>query len=231
MIGSLAGVVLAAIVFVGGHFLLSSPPVRAPLIGRLGEQGFRGVYSVFALGSIVWLAVAYRAAPFVEVWAEPAGGRWVVTILMLFATILVVLGIATPNPTLAGAERWAAKADPTRGVFVITRHPMLWGFALFAAAHLFINGEAASIVLFGGLVVLALGGMAHIDARRRATGGEDWARIEARTSALPFAALLAGRTTLSAGSLLDWRLALSLVVYFGLLALHEPIIGGAPFPA
>jgi uncharacterized membrane protein len=220
---------LAALAFVGGHFVLSSHAIRGRLMARLGELGFRALYSVVALGAFFWLVKAYGAAPVVEVWAEPAGGRFVVAFLMLLATILVVLGMVSPNPTLAGAEGMAAGADPTRSIMAITRHPMLWGFALWAVAHLVVNGDAAAIMLFGALGVLAFGGMAHIDARKRATGSADWVAFEAATSAVPFAALLAGRVTLRVRSLLDWRFALSLAVYAGLLALHETVIGRSPF--
>ena len=43
-----AGLFLSAIAFVGLHFLLSHP-LRGPLVGRLGEKGFQGLYSVLAI--------------------------------------------------------------------------------------------------------------------------------------------------------------------------------------
>jgi hypothetical protein len=36
---------LAVLAFVGGHFLLSSPPVREPVVARVGEPAFSGIYS------------------------------------------------------------------------------------------------------------------------------------------------------------------------------------------
>ena len=53
--------VAASIAFVGTHFALSHP-VRAPLVGRLGENGFRGLYSIVSLATFVWAVLAFRAA-------------------------------------------------------------------------------------------------------------------------------------------------------------------------
>jgi len=46
----------------------------------------------------------------------------------------------------------------------ITRHPFLWGAAIWALGHLLVNGDAVSIILFGSILVLSLFGTASIDA-------------------------------------------------------------------
>ena len=53
---------VAAAIFVGGHFLLSSTPLRRTLVARIGEQPFRGLFSLVALASIVWMSMAYGDA-------------------------------------------------------------------------------------------------------------------------------------------------------------------------
>ena len=75
----------------------------------------------------------------------------------------------------------------------ITRHPFLWGVALWAAGHLMVNGDLASLILFGSLLVLAVFGTGSIDAKRRRALGEKWDAFAAKTSAVPFAAIAAGR--------------------------------------
>lgn len=45
---ALVELVVAAVVFTGGHFLLSSRPVRPRLVAMLGEKPFQGIYSRFA---------------------------------------------------------------------------------------------------------------------------------------------------------------------------------------
>lgn len=58
----MGNVVAAAIVFVGTHFLLSHP-LRAPLVRATGDKGFIGLYSLVAFATLIWLVLAYRAAP------------------------------------------------------------------------------------------------------------------------------------------------------------------------
>jgi uncharacterized membrane protein len=230
MTGTLAAVAWAALAFVGSHLALSSRPVRAPLIGRIGEPAFRIVYSVVAAATLAWLILAYDRAPHVEWWAEPSWARPLALALMLAASLLFVASLSGANPTVAGNERRFAAAQPGRGVFAITRHPMLWSFALWGLAHLVVNGDGAAVIFFGAFTVLALAGQAQIDARRRAAGGAAWARVEAATSAVPFAALIAGRARLTLADFGWWRLGLGLALFAMLLHAHRPVIGLSPLP-
>jgi uncharacterized membrane protein len=79
----------------------------------------------------------------------------------------------------------------------ITRHPFLWGVALWALVHLIMNGDLASFVLFGSLLILALGGTAAIDAKRRRMFGDHWTPFAQSTSSVPFAAILSGRNSMA----------------------------------
>jgi uncharacterized membrane protein len=120
-------------------------------------------------------------------------------VLMPFACILVVAGLTSRTVTMVGGESLAGEPDAVSGIATITRHPFLWGVALWAIGHIVADGEAAGLVLFGGMLVLALGGMAHIDHRRRLTMGPDWGPIALTTSAIPFLAAIQGRRRI------DWR--------------------------
>lgn len=230
MTGTIAAVAWAALAFVGSHLVLSSRPVRGSLIARIGEGPFRGLYSAVAAATLVWLILAYNRAPYAEWWAEPSWGRWLSLALMLLASVLFVASVSPANPTIAGNERRLGATEPGRGVFAITRHPMLWSFALWGVAHLVVNGDGASVIFFGAFAVLALAGQTQIDTRRRASGGDAWARVEATTSAVPFAALIAGRTRLRMTDFGWWRLGLGLVLFAALLHAHRPVIGLSPFP-
>jgi uncharacterized membrane protein len=230
MTGTVAAVAWAALAFVGSHLALSSRPVRGPLIGRIGERGFRGLYSIVAAATLVWLILAYNRAPHVPWWTEPSWGRPLAMALMLLASVLFVAGLSPANPTVAGNERRFAAAEPGRGVFAITRHPMLWSFALWGVAHLVVKGDGASVVFFGAFAVLALAGQTQIDTRRRAAGDEAWAKVEAATSAVPFAALIAGRARFAMADFGWWRLGLGLALFAVLLHAHRPVIGLSPFP-
>ena len=87
----------------------------------------------------------------------------------------------------------AEGADIARGIGRITRHPFLWGVALWALVHLIVNGDLASLILFGSLLLLALGGTVAIDAKRRHRFRSGSAHFAQTTSGVPFAAILSGR--------------------------------------
>jgi uncharacterized membrane protein len=113
----------------------------------------------------------------------------------------------------------------------IVRHPMLTAVLLWAAAHLIPNGDAASLILFGGFALYSIVDMPLNDARVRREEPALWAERARTTSLLPFAALIAGR----AGPLDLRRLALrgvlpGLAVFLAFLFLHQPVIGLSALP-
>ena len=68
MTGTLTALFLAVLAFVGGHFLLSWPPVRNRIVARIGQGPFTGVYSLLMVLFLVWVVAAYRVAPPFVVW-------------------------------------------------------------------------------------------------------------------------------------------------------------------
>jgi hypothetical protein len=119
--------------FVFGHLAMSSAPLRGPLVTRFGEGGFQGLYSLVAfvgLGLIVW---GYTLAPYVLIFEPPTWTRWIPNVVMPLAYTLLVMGYTTPSPTMAGMADRAASGP--KGIQRITRHPALWGFALWGLAH------------------------------------------------------------------------------------------------
>ena len=233
LVGSLNALFLATVVFVGGHFLLSSLPVRKVIVNRIGDGGFRGLYTIVAGASFVWMLFAYGAAPYAEVWVPPPVLHWVPALLMPIVLFLAVAGVTTQGATAVGGEKVLAEEvhDLSPGVLRITRHPFLWSAALWALCHLCVNGDAASVVLMGGILVLAIGGMLHIDQRREATMESAWGPFAMTTSLVPFAAILSGRTTFDWSGIGLWRVALALVLYAALLHFHSWIFGVSALPA
>ena len=220
----------ATALFVGGHFALSSASLRAPLIARLGAGPFRGLYAAVAFAALMWMALAYRAAPDVVLWPAAPGLRWIPVLVMPFAFFLLIAANTTKSPTRVGAVLKAGEVSSVAGVLRITRHPLLWAFTLWAASHIITNGDLASLILMGGVLVLALGGMAHIDRRREAEFGAAWGPIALSTSVLPFAALLSGRARMDWTGIGWWRVALALAVYLAFLFGHEWIFGVSALP-
>jgi uncharacterized membrane protein len=220
----------AVAAFVGSHFLLSSRPVRPRLVAVFGERAFLAIYSVISLALLVWAAQAYVDAPVIAVWQPPTALRHLSLTVMPLACILVAAGVTTASPAAIAADPRALAARAPVGIQKVTRHPVMWGIALWGIAHVLANGTMAGFVLFGGMTALALLGARHIDARKRLLLGHSWDRFAAATSFTPFVALAGGRTQLAFGEIGWWRIGLGLVVCAVLLWAHPALFGGDPWP-
>jgi uncharacterized membrane protein len=218
----------AAAFFVGIHFLIAGTRWRDRLIETYGERIYRIGFSSLSLLGLVWLIYAYRHAPYIETWGQLAWFKPVAAILMLVAFILAVAGVTTPNPTAVNGESLLSEAEPARGVLRITRHPFLWGIALWAIVHLIANGDAAALVLFGSLLILTIGGTRSIDAKRQKHFGEQWAHFTAATSNIPFNAIRERRNRLELAEIGWWRIALAVVLYLAILHFHSKLFGVSP---
>ncbi|HYE47846.1 MAG TPA: NnrU family protein [Caulobacter sp.] len=221
----------AAAVFVLMHLLIAGTRLRSVLVGTVGEPAYMGLFSLASLGVIVWLSMAYGAARGTGPvwWSTPAEtGRWVQAGVQLLALLLVVPGLLTSNPTSVKQE--GALARPVTGILRITRHPFLWGVAVWAAGHLAVNGDAPSVVLFASLALLAVSGTWSIDAKRRARFGAEYEAFVAQTSNVPFAAVLQGRQPLKLMEIGWWRLAVAVAVWAGLLYGHGLLFGVSALP-
>ena len=214
-------VAVAAIAFVGTHFLLSHP-LRAPLVARVGANGFLGIYSLVAAVTLAWLALAYRAAPATPMLWPVGDTLWAIaTAVMLVASVLL-MGSLVGNPALPGPARAPVEA---RGVFAITRHPMMWAFALWGLVHIAVYPVAANIIVAVAIIVLALVGAHMQDRKKEALQPDTWPDWERRTSYWPFAAIVSGRAKL--GGLGMHALAGGVVVWLAATWAHLPLAGWA----
>jgi uncharacterized membrane protein len=221
----LAQLLVATLAFVVTHFV-SSTPLRGAIAGALGEKAWTVLYSLVAFVAIGWMAWAYGAAPRAPLWP---GLRLLPLLVMPIALVLLVGGVLGRNPTAVMQERALRSSEPARGMIRLTRHPVMWAIALWAAAHVLARGDLASLIFFGGFLAVALLGTVLIDARKRAAFGEDWRRFAAVTSNLPFGAIVAGRNRLVLGEI-GWRVvAVAVVAYVALLAAHPLVFGARPY--
>jgi uncharacterized membrane protein len=227
MNAELNALLAATLLFVGGHFLLSGEPLRARLLGILGETLFRCFYSLVMLAAFVAMLAAYGAAPQAPVWSPPAAFTLVPLLAMPVATVLLVAAVTTPNPTMVGGEKLldGRPESAAVGILTVTRHPFLWATTLWSASHLLVRGDAASIILFARILVLSLGGMVHIDKRREAALGGGWGPVALTTSRLPFQAILQGRCKLDLAGIGWARVLGGLALYALLLPTHGWILG------
>jgi uncharacterized membrane protein len=215
--------VAASAYFLLIHFGVSGTRLRDTLVARLGAGTYRGVFALASLLGIAWMVYAYRHAPTMVLWGLVLGFRRAVYVLVFVAFLFVVIGIATPSPTRVGMESTLSQGPHiARGMIRITRHPFLCGVALWALVHLIVNGDLASLILFGSLLVLAVGGTAAIDAKRSGSFGEQWLQFANVTSVVPFAAIASGRNQIGP-ALVEigvWRPLAATVVYAVAFYLH-----------
>ena len=203
---ALVSLLAASVAFVGSHFALSHP-LRAPLVGALGENGFRILYSLVALATFIWAAAAFRSvdAGGTPLWDGMSDAIWiVVTIIMLVASVLLA-GSFVRNPALPDARASRNAALPVHGVFHVTRHPMMWSFALWAAAHVLVSPTQRQWIMAGAIGFLALAGAHMQDRKKRALMGDAWDDWQSRTSYWPrFGKLVQAGAIAWIGGLLIW---------------------------
>jgi uncharacterized membrane protein len=220
---------LASAAFVITHLGLSAAPLRDRLVARLGETGFLVLYAQLAVLTLGTLIAAYsQASHHLSLWSPGPGVRPLPLLVMPLALILIVGGVLIPNPSATGRTDALDRPEPAQGVLRITRHPVMWGVGLWAAVHMLANGDLAALLFFGGFLLTALGGAAHLDRRLAVTEGDRWQRFTAVTSFVPFAALLAGRQRWVWAELrrpILWGLGLFAL----LLVLHPALFGVRPY--
>jgi uncharacterized membrane protein len=114
------------------------PNLRRAMNTRMGESPARGLIAGLILLSLGMMIVGYRGADTVPVYTPFSGAGHLNNLLMVIAVICLGAGSSKGR-----MKTWL-------------RHPMLTGVAVWAVAHLLVNGDMASIILFGGLGTWAL---------------------------------------------------------------------------
>lgn len=232
----MSGFAWALTAFVLIHVGISATGLRTALVGRIGVGPYRAVFSLVSLALLLWLIHGFalmRADPFdplnETLWLPPDWLRWPAYVLALSGIALAATGVLTPGPTLAGFEaRGLARPEPAYGVLRITRHPFMWGVALWAAGHLLVNGERFAVMLFGALGLMVLFGARSIDRKGRARDPEGFARFEEVTSNAPFAAISQGRNRLVLSEI-GWRGLAGVAVAIIIALAHGQLFGAPAF--
>jgi uncharacterized membrane protein len=112
--------------------------LRGSLLAGLGENRYRGLFSLVIVASLVLIVLGWRAAAPAAIYAPPLDGGPVTSGLMLIAFVLFV----------------AAQSGSNIKRFV--RHPQMVSVILWSGTHLLANGDSRSIALFGGLGLWAI---------------------------------------------------------------------------
>ena len=184
---SLVALALVSATFVGTHLAMSHP-LRAGLVRLLGERGFAGIYSLVSI-VLLW-AMSHFYGPAVAqapdfLWDAGQAGWIVATLLMWIGSILFV-GSLRRNPAFPNPGKPVTVIGAARGVFAITRHPMMWSFAIWALVHAIVLPTLASLVISAAIAILALGGAYGQDHKKIKLVGEPWRDWMRRTSFVPF---------------------------------------------
>jgi uncharacterized membrane protein len=169
--------------FVGTHFAMSHP-LRAPMVKALGAGGFQGVYTLVSAATLAWVYFAFVAAPPADLPGSGEAGWIIATILTLPAMILLA-GSLIGNPALPTPQAEAQARATPRGVFLVTRHPMMWGIGLWAISHLVLFWSTRTMITAFATGVLALVGARFQDAKKELLMGDAWAEWESKTSYWP----------------------------------------------
>lgn len=182
---------VAVILFVGLHLLMSHP-LRDRLVDTAGDAGFLAVYSFVSLATLAgaigfWMAVGPQHPYFVS----PGWYHWVQGVLMIPVVILFT-GSLFGNPALPAPGAQVNAMRQPRGVFAITRHPMMWAFAFWAILHFIGMASPRNLALMGGIAFLALAGAWGQDIKKDRMIGQAWQTWTMRTSFVPFGRQLAG---------------------------------------
>jgi uncharacterized membrane protein len=215
---------LSALVFLGLHVGISGSPVRQKMVERLAEKGYQIVFSVLSVLALIWLVAAWRNAPELNLWSVP-GLSWLPVLLMPIATVLLICAYSAPNPTAIGGGRFLKEENPAKGIFRVTRHPLMVAIVIFSFSHILTSGDLADLILFGSLFMTAALGMPSIDKKLHDRNAESFDRLAAVTSIIPFVAIMQGRNTLSLSEIGILRLAGGLALYVVMLYGHEYLSG------
>jgi uncharacterized membrane protein len=228
MTGSIVEVALAGALLLISHFVPPAPGNRARIVARTGEGAYMGLYSLVSVAAIVWLCLAWAAAPVVPLW-EAGILRWVPAVVLPFALILFVAAYTTRNPTSVG-QGASLLPENARGVLRITRNPLLWSVTAWALSHLVANGDLASVLFFGTFAMLAGLGTVLLERKIALREGARWDAFAAVTSNVPFAAILQGRQRLDLREIGPVRIGAAFALTLALVQFHGWLFGVPAIP-
>lgn len=224
----MTNLVLASIFLPLSHLLIASTSLRDLLVRRLGERPYSIGYSLLAFAAFAWLISAYHYVPDLPLWQTP---RWLglaLSPLMLLSSVLVIAGLTTRNPVIVRSEGLFGDPDIVRGILRVSRNPLFWGVAIFAACHVVLIGDATAILAFGSVAFLGFAGAPILDAKKARRHGLDWQAFSALTSDIPFLAIAQGRQRLVLGEIRWWQFSLGIGLFLIVLLFHRTLFGGDP---
>ena len=175
----------AVTAFVGSHLLLSHA-LRRRMVDALSVTGFQLVYSMLSFILLLLVLAAYHQAPHLPIlWAsDNAVMQFVYALGSCCAAALFVASLYR-NPGLVGAKITDLSTRPPAGVYLVTRHPMMFSLIVWSLLQIMITPSLRNLIVFGGFTVLALAGSRLQDRKKVAQTGREWAMWVSRTPFWP----------------------------------------------
>lgn len=171
--------------FALSHFLMSGP-LRQRLVALFSDHGFLLFYSLVSLVTFTWAVVAFdRAAHTTPLWDGMHPAAWTLSSILTVVALALILPSFVRNPALPGAKAAGLGTIIPSGVFMITRHPMMFGLSLWAFAHIVVAPELRVLIFMGTLIVVALLGSHWQDKRKLAQNTREFGPWQRRTKFWP----------------------------------------------
>ena len=212
--------ILALLAFLALHSVPAVPAIRGRLVAALGRRVYLVLYSLASLVALAWVFHAAFQLDHVELWPPASWQVWVPMVLTPIAFFLLVAGLISPNPVSVSFRRSGVEAG---AILAITRHPVLWGFILWAASHVVPNGDLRSLILFGVFALFAVFGIVMSERRNRQNA------LRQATSIVPFVAIAQGRARLRVDAAMLMALAVAAALTAWLLTGgHAALFGADP---
>ena len=170
---------LALSVFIALHSFPAIPALRGRLVGKMGRRTYLIAYSIVSTLVLGWLFYEALQTDYIELWEPAPWQAWTAFLLAPVGLFLVTAGLISPNPFSVTLRR---QTDRMGAIVRLTRHPVLWGFFVWAIGHIAPNGDLRSLILFGGFALFSLGGVAMQERRSRKRLGARWTIVSKGTS-------------------------------------------------
>jgi|GEM_PF-238423 len=227
MTGTFADLAIATLLFLGHHILTARHFIKDPIVGAIGKRGNMILYSIISIVLLVWMIWAYVEAPNEAIWPTTDLARYVALLVNPLAMILLACGYFSPSPTALIGHGFRLE-QKLSWITRVSRHPVMCAVALLCLTHIAVNGDLASIILFGSNAFLAAAGMPIMDSKKQEKWGEEtWEAFAAQTSAVPFVAILTNRTEVSFSEIPWVPVLAGLGIYFAFLFGHQMLFGVA----
>jgi uncharacterized membrane protein len=148
--------ILGLALFLGVHCFTTFRGTRAAVIGRLGEGGYKGLYSLVSAAGLILIFIgfgSYRSGGYIQIWSPPFSFFHPIALALLWFAFVAL----------------TATYAPASQIKYLLRHPMLVAVKAWALSHLLVNGDLGSMLLFGSLLAWAI--YDRIAVKRRGDSG------------------------------------------------------------